>query len=61
MNFVPNTDSQQERLLARIGAKSAEDLFADIPKEVRLQRPLGYSWRDGGAGIGQTRQRVGKS
>lgn len=40
MNFIPNTDSQNERLLARIGVKSIEELFADIPKEVRLQRPL---------------------
>ncbi|KGK90435.1 glycine dehydrogenase [Desulfosporosinus sp. HMP52] len=40
MNFVPNTDSQKERLLARIGAKSVEDLFSDIPQEVRLQRAL---------------------
>ena len=40
MDFVPNTDSQRTQLLARIGAKSTEDLFADIPTEVRLQRPL---------------------
>ncbi|GAB6152406.1 aminomethyl-transferring glycine dehydrogenase subunit GcvPA [Desulfosporosinus burensis] len=40
MNFVPNTDSQKDRLLARIGIKSVEELFEDIPKEVRLQRPL---------------------
>ncbi len=40
MNFVPNTDSQQERLLARIGVKSVVELFADIPEEVRLKRPL---------------------
>jgi glycine dehydrogenase subunit 1 len=40
MNFIPNTDSQNERLLARIGVKSVEELFADVPKEVRLQRPL---------------------
>ncbi len=40
MNFVPNTDSQRNQLLARIGLESVEDLFADIPKEVRLQRPL---------------------
>ena len=40
MNFVPNTDSQQERLLARIGVKSVEALFEDIPKETRLNRPL---------------------
>lgn len=40
MNFVPNTDSQRERLLARIGVKSVENLFEDIPAEVRLKRPL---------------------
>ncbi|AFM42614.1 glycine cleavage system protein P [Desulfosporosinus acidiphilus SJ4] len=40
MNFVPNTDSQKERLLARIGVKSVEDLFADVPQEVRLKRSL---------------------
>jgi len=40
MKFIPNTDSQNERLLARIGVKSVDELFADIPKEVRLQRPL---------------------
>ncbi|WP_088187664.1 aminomethyl-transferring glycine dehydrogenase subunit GcvPA [Desulfosporosinus sp. FKA] len=40
MNFVPNTDSQKERLLARIGVESVEDLFADVPKEVRLKRSL---------------------
>lgn len=43
MNFIPNTDSQNERLLARIGVKSVEDLFADIPREVRLQRSLAIS------------------
>ncbi|MDR3543551.1 MAG: aminomethyl-transferring glycine dehydrogenase subunit GcvPA [Desulfosporosinus sp.] len=40
MNFVPNTDNQQERLLARIGVKSVADLFVDIPEEVHLKRPL---------------------
>ena len=40
MNFIPNTDSQKNRLLARIGVKSVDELFEDIPKETRLQRPL---------------------
>lgn len=40
MKFIPNTDSQNERLLARIGVKSVDELFSDIPKEVRLKRPL---------------------
>jgi glycine dehydrogenase subunit 1 len=40
MNFVPNTDSQRKGLLSRIGVKSVEDLFEDIPHEIRLKRPL---------------------
>ena len=40
MNFVPNTADQQAQLLARIGLKSAGDLFAGVPAQVRLQRPL---------------------
>lgn len=40
MDFVPNTAEQQERLLARIGVKSLKELFADIPENIRLNRPL---------------------
>lgn len=40
MNYVPNTEGQQEKLLARIGASSIEELFQDIPQSVRLNRPL---------------------
>lgn len=40
MNYVPNTASQQAKLLARIGAASLEELFQDIPQSLRLTRPL---------------------
>lgn len=40
MNYVPNTTSQQEQLLARIGVKDIEELFQDVPESVRLHRPL---------------------
>lgn len=40
MNYVPNTASQQDRLLARIGVESIEELFKDIPETVRRQAIL---------------------
>lgn len=40
MNYVPNTASQQDRLLARIGVQSIEELFKDIPETVRRQAIL---------------------
>ncbi|MCP4376495.1 MAG: glycine dehydrogenase, partial [bacterium] len=35
MPFIANTDDQQKQMLETIGAKSVEDLFADIPPELR--------------------------
>lgn len=40
MDFVPMTDAEREAMLARIGVKSVEELFADIPEQARLDRPL---------------------
>lgn len=40
MNYIPNTEEEQEKLLARIGVGSVEELFLDIPESLRLQRPL---------------------
>ncbi|CAA7602862.1 glycine dehydrogenase (decarboxylating) [Acididesulfobacillus acetoxydans] len=37
---MPNTAGQQEKLLARIGISSVEELFRDIPEPVRLKRAL---------------------
>ncbi|MGE5629962.1 MAG: aminomethyl-transferring glycine dehydrogenase subunit GcvPA [Caulobacteraceae bacterium] len=38
--YMPNTDADVKLMLESIGAKSVEDLFADIPKELRLDRKL---------------------
>lgn len=40
MNYVPNTANQQAEILARIGVKSIEELFEDIPESVRRQAQL---------------------
>jgi glycine dehydrogenase subunit 1 len=40
MRYIPNTDADCRRMLDAIGARSVEDLFADIPATVRLKRPL---------------------
>jgi glycine dehydrogenase subunit 1 len=38
--YVPNTSDDQKAMLAAIGVKSVEDLFANVPPELRLGRPL---------------------
>ena len=43
MNYVPNTLDQQKEILAKIGLKSTEDLFVDIPETVRLKFKLNIS------------------
>jgi len=35
--YLPNTDADRKAMLREIGAKSIEDLFADIPEEVRFR------------------------
>lgn len=40
MAYLFNTSDDQREMLRAIGAASIEDLFAGIPKELRLQRPL---------------------
>ena len=40
MSYVLNTPDDQRAMLARIGASSIEELFANIPTELRLKRPL---------------------
>lgn len=40
MRFIPVTCEQQVGMLARIGAKSIDELFGDIPEDARLARPL---------------------
>jgi len=46
LKYSPHTDKDKKEMLGAIGASSAEDLFAAIPKELRLQKldlPLGIS------------------
>src|SRR2546425_2822499 len=38
--YIPATDAEREEMLGTIGAASVEELFADIPSRVRLDRPL---------------------
>jgi glycine dehydrogenase subunit 1 len=38
--YTSATESDREQMLAAIGTESVEDLFADVPKELRLPRPL---------------------
>jgi glycine dehydrogenase subunit 1 len=40
MSYVLNTPDDREAMLAKIGATSVEELFASLPAELRLQRPL---------------------
>lgn len=40
MPFIVNTDQDREDMLRSIGAASFDDLIADIPQEIRLQRAL---------------------
>ena len=38
--FTSATDADRREMLAKIGMSSLEDLFADVPENLRLERPL---------------------
>ncbi|MCE5268591.1 MAG: glycine dehydrogenase, partial [Planctomycetaceae bacterium] len=40
MPYFPNTDADRQAMLAAIGAKSIDELFAMIPPELRMNRDL---------------------
>jgi glycine dehydrogenase subunit 1 len=40
MSFLPHTREEENAMLQAIGVSSAEELFRDIPRELRLNRPL---------------------
>ncbi|HIQ20966.1 MAG TPA: aminomethyl-transferring glycine dehydrogenase subunit GcvPA [Planctomycetes bacterium] len=40
MAYIPNTDPERRAMLEAVGAVSLEELFAPIPADLRLQRPL---------------------
>lgn len=39
-SYVPNTAAQRAEMLRAISMSSMEDLFRDIPEDVRLKAPL---------------------
>ena len=41
MRYIPHTDDDVARLLQACGKRSVEELFASIPANLRLKRPLG--------------------
>ena len=38
--YIPNTREIREQMLREIGVASIDELFADIPEQIRLKRPL---------------------
>jgi len=40
MPYIPTTPEETRRMLSVIGVEKIEDLFADIPEEIRLKRPM---------------------
>ncbi len=40
MRYLPLTDNDRSEMLAKIGAKSIDDLFVDVPEELRLKGPI---------------------
>ena len=40
MRYLPKSDEERRQMLAEIGARSIDDLFASIPAEYRLSRDL---------------------
>ena len=39
-SFIPNTPEEQKEMLDVVGAKSFDDLFTDIPEDVKLRNGL---------------------
>ena len=56
MSYIPSTGEQRKEMLAAIGVESVEALFADIPADVRLDRPLDFPK---GMGEQAVRRRMG--
>jgi len=40
LRYLPKSDSERREMLAACGLRSAEDLFAHLPDDVRLKQPL---------------------
>jgi len=59
--YILNTPADQRAMLATIGAGSVEELFASIPSEVRLKRPLNIPAAMSELELTQHIQRLGKA
>ena len=40
MRYLPKSPSERRAMLNAIGVRSAEELFASIPEQFRLKKPL---------------------
>ncbi|MEG6616473.1 aminomethyl-transferring glycine dehydrogenase subunit GcvPA [Peptococcaceae bacterium 1198_IL3148] len=40
MGYIPHTDNERQQMLTQLGMEKIEQLFSDIPQQVRLQREL---------------------
>jgi glycine dehydrogenase subunit 1 len=47
MRYLPLSDTDRSEMLARVGVKHIDDLFADVPKNVLLKEPLDLPRRKG--------------
>jgi len=47
MRYLPLSDTDRSEMLARIGVKTVDDLFADVPKSLLLKEPVDLPRRKG--------------
>jgi glycine dehydrogenase subunit 1 len=47
MRYLPLSDTDRSEMLARIGVKAVDDLFADVPKNLLLKEPVDLPRRKG--------------
>jgi glycine dehydrogenase subunit 1 len=47
MRYLPLSDTDRGEMLARIGVKAVDDLFADVPKNLLLKQPVDLPRRKG--------------
>ena len=39
-SYVPNTENERLEMLQSIGLSSMDDLYVDVPEDLKLHRPL---------------------
>src|SRR5690349_18883303 len=58
MPYVPHTEQDRQEMLATIGAKTIDELFREIPEELRLKGPLNLPPRLDEAALYQDLRRI---